>query len=301
MHKHAIILLLWVFFTGLLKGQDTVYAYDDFIKGLENKSVNIPVLNNDFGLERGVSSLKVIVEAENGKAVVEADNTITFTPDHSFVGKDEFIYKVCNTDGSCDEASVFVEIENVDFKPEAINDTITYLHGTPVIVDFLANDIIEGDEPLMITILGELKQGDFYLNDENLLEVEFERRFVGKDSLDYIVCDVDNDCSQARILFDVRHGGDVDFYIPEGFSPNGDGVNDTFYVPDFSTYQGIKLTIVDSWGSQVYQNNDYQNDWNGVANRGNNKGKPVGAGTYYYIITINGFDKQLTGFVYVAR
>lgn len=301
MYKYAFIILLTTFFINLVKGQETVYAYDDLIKGFENKSVNIPVLNNDFGLENGVSSLSITEEAENGKAIVEDDNTITFIPNHSFFGKDEFKYKVCNTDGSCDEASVFVDIEDIDFQPEAVNDTVTYLHGTQVEVDFLANDIIVGDEPLTVTILGELKYGDYYLNADNILEVEFERRFVGKDSLDYIVCDVDNDCSQAKILFDVRHGGDIDFYIPEGFSPNGDGINDTFYVPDFSTYQGIEITIVDSWGSIVYQSNEYTNDWNGIANKGNNKGNAVAAGTYYYIISINGFDKQLTGFVYVAR
>ena len=83
--------------------------------------------------------------------------------------------------------------------------------------------------------------------------------------------------------------GNIDFYLPEGFSPNGDGINDTFYVPDFSTYQGIQITIIDSWGSQVYQNDDYKNDWDGIANKGNNKGKLVAAGTYYYIISIKGF------------
>ncbi|MCU4154687.1 gliding motility-associated C-terminal domain-containing protein [Carboxylicivirga sp. A043] len=301
MRKYAFIIILSSFFIHQLKGQETVYAYDDLIKGFENVSVNIPVLNNDFGLEKGVKSLSIAVDAENGKAVIESDNTITFIPDHSFFGSDEFRYKVCNVDGSCDEASVFVEIENVDFKPEALNDTVTYLHGTPVEVDLLANDIINGDEPLTITIIGELRQGSYLLNSDNKLEVEFERRFVGQDVLEYIVCDIDNDCSQAKILFDVRHGGNIDFYLPEGFSPNGDGINDTFYVPDFSTYQGIQITIIDSWGSQVYQNDDYKNDWDGIANKGNNKGKLVAAGTYYYIISIKGFDNQLTGFLYVAK
>ena len=208
MRKYAFIIILSSFFINQLKGQETVYAYDDLIKGFENVSVNIPVLNNDFGLEKGVKSLSIAVDAENGKAVIESDNTITFIPDHSFFGSDEFRYKVCNVDGSCDEASVFVEIENVDFKPEALNDTVTYLHGTPVEVDLLANDIINGDEPLTITIIGELRQGSYFLNSDNKLEVEFERRFVGQDVLEYIVCDIDNDCSQAKILFDVRHGGE---------------------------------------------------------------------------------------------
>ncbi|TRX66502.1 gliding motility-associated C-terminal domain-containing protein [Carboxylicivirga sp. M1479] len=283
------------------KGQEAVYAYDDKISGFENNSVNIPVLNNDFGLQNGVSSLVIVEEPSNGQAIVEADNTITFIPDYSFVGKDEFMYKVCNTDGSCDQASVFVDIENVDFKPIAVNDTVVYLHGAPVEVDFLGNDTIKGDEPLSITIFGDLKQGEYLLNTANNLEVEFERRFIGVDSLDYMVCDTDNDCSTARIYFHVKHGGDIEFYIPQGFSPNGDGINDTFYVPDFSNYQAISITVADSWGNIVYQNEQYQNDWDGIANKGSSKGKLVLAGTYYYVFNIQGFGEQLTGFVYVAK
>lgn len=297
----TFIFLLCLCYSSRVKAQDIVYAYDDKIKGFENKAVNIPVLNNDFGLEKGVSSLTISVKAAHGTAIVESNNTITFIPEHSFFGSDEFVYKVCNTDGSCDEATVFVEIENVDYKPVAVNDTVTYLHGSSVVVDFLANDTIKGDEPITITIYGELWQGDYFLNGDNMLEVKFERRFVGLDSLDYLICDSDNDCSQARIIFEVRHGGDVEFYVPEGFSPNGDGINDTFYVPDFSTYQGIHITIVDSWGGLVYQNAAYQNDWNGIANKGSIKGQLVPAGTYYYIIAIDGIEKKITGFVYVAK
>ncbi|MBS2213835.1 gliding motility-associated C-terminal domain-containing protein [Carboxylicivirga mesophila] len=301
MRTCSIICILLSIICFQSKGQDIVYANDDKIKGFENSAVNIPVLNNDFGLEKGVSSLTIVVAAEHGTAVVEADNTITFIPNRSFVGSDDFIYKVCNADGNCDEATVFVEIEDVDFQPEAVNDTVTYLHGNPVVVDFMDNDIIEGDEPITVTILGELYQGTYFLNRDNMLEVEFERRFVGKDSLDYVICDVDNDCSQARIIFYVQHGGDIDFYIPEGFSPNGDGINDTFYIPDFSTYQGISITVVDSWGGIVYENASYQNDWNGIANKGSKKGQLVPAGTYYYIIAVEGVDKKITGFVYVAK
>ncbi|WP_439184298.1 gliding motility-associated C-terminal domain-containing protein [Carboxylicivirga taeanensis] len=301
MRIFTAIFLLYLTFSFSLKGQEDVYAYDDKIKGLENTQKNIPVLNNDFGLLSGVTSLIIVDEASNGVAVVESDHTITFTPDRSFVGTDKFVYEVCNVDGKCGKATVFVEIEDFDFIPEAVNDSITYLHGNAMVIDFLSNDTIDGDDPVTITLLGELAQGECYLNGNNELEVEFERRFVGKDSLDYIICDIDNDCSQARMYFDVRHGGDIDFYIPEGFSPNGDGINDRFYIPDFSTYEGIRIVIVDSWGSVVYENNNYQNDWNGIANAGASNGKLVSSGTYYYIISVDGISDRITGFVYVAK
>ena len=301
MHIYASILVFYISCCCFVSAQEKVYANDDFLKGLENKEVNIPVLDNDFGLISGVSSLKIIVEAANGKAIVGKDNSITYIPDRSFVGEDEFTYKVCNNDGSCDDAVVYVQIEDIDYTPIAVNDTVSYLHGSAIEVDFLANDIINGDDPITVTILGNLKQGEYYLNSDNLLEVEFERRFVGRDSLDYVICDIDNDCSQARIIFDVKHGGDIEFYVPHGFSPNGDGVNDTFYIPDFSTYQGISITVVDSWGSIVFQKDNYQNDWDGIANTGRVKGQLVQAGTYYYVFSVEGVSKKITGYVYIAK
>lgn len=71
--------------------------------------------------------------------------------------------------------------------------------------------------------------------------------------------------------------------IPEGFSPNGDGINDYFSMPltQGNTYT---LRIFDKSGQPCYESTSYQNDWNGIANTGVQKGKKVLAGTYYYVL-----------------
>ena len=77
---------------------------------------------------------------------------------------------------------------------------------------------------------------------------------------------------------------DNDLAIPEGFSPNGDGVNDVFALRN---KKGIKinLQVYNRLGFLVYSNADYRNDWDGL----DGNGKEVSEGTYFYIIkTANG-------------
>ena len=59
--------------------------------------------------------------------------------------------------------------------------------------------------------------------------------------------------------FDIEVG--IKFFVPNIFTPNNDGSNDTFIV--FSLEDGSQLMVVDKWGTVVYESNNYQNDWDG--------------------------------------
>nr|WP_262924051.1 SdrD B-like domain-containing protein [Spirosoma liriopis] len=75
-------------------------------------------------------------------------------------------------------------------------------------------------------------------------------------------------------------------FIPEGFSPNGDGVNDVFVIRGMQGLT-VSLEVYNRWGQMVYQNQDYQNNWNGKPNTGVTVGSDddgLPDGTYYYII-----------------
>jgi len=75
---------------------------------------------------------------------------------------------------------------------------------------------------------------------------------------------------------------DLRIYIPEGFSPNQDGVHDNFVI--IRPY-GTKLDIqiFNRWGNVVYSSSNYQNDWNGKGT-GNFAGQDLVDGGYYYSI-----------------
>ena len=74
----------------------------------------------------------------------------------------------------------------------------------------------------------------------------------------------------------------IDIRIPPTFSPNNDGLNDTWVI--VRPY-GMKVAVrvFNRWGNEVYREDDYKNDWKG---RGvsNFAGNDVPEGTYYYIV-----------------
>jgi len=90
--------------------------------------------------------------------------------------------------------------------------------------------------------------------------------------------------------------------IPNGYSPNGDGINDTFEIDGLSNYPGNILYIYNRWGNLIYKQKDYQNDWNGRSNvSGAMFDSELTNGTYFYILDLNIGEKPLNGFVVIRR
>jgi gliding motility-associated-like protein len=94
---------------------------------------------------------------------------------------------------------------------------------------------------------------------------------------------------------------DVNLFIPEVFTPDGDNKNDLFTIKGIEG-RTVKITVFNRWGNKVYHNDAYDNTWNGTANvnglqLGNNK---LPQGTYYYIIEFeDGADEPVNGYVVI--
>lgn len=84
------------------------------------------------------------------------------------------------------------------------------------------------------------------------------------------------------------------------FTPNGDGVNDTWFIPGIESFAGSDILVFNRWGQRVYFNSEYTNDngWDGRAN-----GSNLPEATYYYVIDIvnNCVKEQLKGAVTIIR
>lgn len=83
-----------------------------------------------------------------------------------------------------------------------------------------------------------------------------------------------------------------------GFSPNGDGLNDDWNIPILNYYPVNDVTIINRWGSEVWKGINYDNKtvvWTGK----NMKGEDMPDGTYYYIINYNNTEKR--GWVFIKR
>ncbi|MHB1177158.1 MAG: T9SS type B sorting domain-containing protein, partial [Daejeonella sp.] len=88
--------------------------------------------------------------------------------------------------------------------------------------------------------------------------------------------------------------------VPEGFSPNGDGVNDVLVIENLDN-ETISLHIYNAHGSLVYRNADYQNDWTGICNQGSLRGKDIPDGTYYYVISKRNNKENYVRFITIKR
>lgn len=68
--------------------------------------------------------------------------------------------------------------------------------------------------------------------------------------------------------------------VRNAFTPNGDGINDTWKVyDDFDCLQNVTVRVFNRYGNKVYENRNYRNSWDGRY-----KGNPVPDGTYYGVI-----------------
>lgn len=85
--------------------------------------------------------------------------------------------------------------------------------------------------------------------------------------------------------------------IPNAFSPNGDGINDTWNITAITGYSNYTLAVYNRYGQTVFTTNNYDRPWNGTFN-----GNPLPVGTYYYLLDL----KQpgvptLKGFLVIVR
>lgn len=84
--------------------------------------------------------------------------------------------------------------------------------------------------------------------------------------------------------------------IPNIFSPNGDGIHDTWVIQYLESYPGCTVDIFNRYGQQIFHSEGYTKPWDGTI-----KGKPVPVGTYYYIVDPKNGRKQMSGYVDVVR
>ncbi|MFN0274543.1 MAG: PKD domain-containing protein [Chitinophagales bacterium] len=87
--------------------------------------------------------------------------------------------------------------------------------------------------------------------------------------------------------------------VPNGFTPNGDGINDEIFVLNHSVGSLLEFSIYNRWGQQVFTTNDLTAGWNGKVND-----KEAEMGTYVYVlrfIDINSVSLMKAGNITLVR
>jgi gliding motility-associated-like protein len=93
---------------------------------------------------------------------------------------------------------------------------------------------------------------------------------------------VSNQCGTTTYTLDARGRQCNEYlYVPDAFTPNGDGVNDLFQA--FTSYDvsAFALKIFDRWGEKVFESNNYNQGWDGRY-----RGTALPAGVYVYEVSV---------------
>ncbi|UMA66195.1 Ig-like domain-containing protein [Roseivivax marinus] len=163
---------------------------DDTILVDEDGKVNFAPLTNDTDPDGDALVVAGIATAPGkGEAVIEADGTVTYTPNPDANGSDSF--ELLISDGvDTVTSTVFVEITPVDDDPVAVDDTGTTVTGNAVNIDVIANDIeLDGDALVVTGVSGGAAGSTVTINGDGTVTYTPASGFVGEDKFTYTVSD----------------------------------------------------------------------------------------------------------------
>jgi gliding motility-associated-like protein len=84
--------------------------------------------------------------------------------------------------------------------------------------------------------------------------------------------------------------------VPNVFTPNGDGIHDTWLIPNLADYPACTVEVFNRYGQQVFYIAGYNKPWDGTY-----KGKDLPVGTYYYIIRLSNGYAPMSGSITIVR
>ena len=153
-----------------------------------------------------------------------------------------------------------------------------------------------------IQLNGQGGVGYFWTPDYNISNTNINDPLVypQQSTIYYLTVEDDKGCTDFdSIYIMVREKPVSNINIPNVITPNGDGFNDVWYIPDLELYPDNNVRIINRWGDQVFYEAPYQQKWGGTWN-----GEPLPAATYYYIIHIKdqlGNSAEFNGPITVIR
>lgn len=83
-------------------------------------------------------------------------------------------------------------------------------------------------------------------------------------------------------------------FVPNAFTPNGDGINDTWVIETLKAYPGAEVKVFDRYGRNIFDNNGQSTSWDGTF-----KGEMQTAGAYVYLIDLKNKTPVIKGVVFL--
>lgn len=179
--------------------------------------------------------------------------------------------------------------------------------GTPQLIEG-GNEFCGDDSPVIADLSANIAGGQpvvWYDSPAGTTPIDPQTPLVNGQT--YYASTVAGDCESAvrlEVTVDTTVC-ELDILIPDGFSPNGDSINDTFVIVNIrQVYPNFKLEIYNRYGNILYKGNAATPDWDGTASQGGVKlgDGEVPVGVYFYILEFNdGNRSPKQGRLYLSR
>ncbi|MFT5764237.1 MAG: gliding motility-associated-like protein [Saprospiraceae bacterium] len=206
--------------------------------------------------------------------------------------------EICDSYGFCDTTFINIEVTpliiiNPEMPPVANDDYAQTAEGVLVNIAVLANDEING----MINSFGIIdapQNGTAIIRSDNGIEYTPNPGFCTPtmaDSFSYALCN-EVDCASATVFVEVSCEA---VFVYDGFSPNGDGINEYFVINGAASNPDNILSVFNRWGGRVFFQKGYQNTWDGTW-----EGLDLPDATYFYYFE-DGNGSTASGYVLIQR
>jgi gliding motility-associated-like protein len=211
-------------------------------------------------------------------------------------GKYKVQLRITNTAGNC-----AVTVDSIDYvqaypNPNALFSTDPSFKTTVALPKFRTiNQSSITNAPFNPKLSYKWDFGTWYDPYDDTFTTFEPRYSYGKDTATYtiqlIVTSQPGGCTDTfrKAVF---VGPDIIVWIPDVFTPDGagPGKNNTFNVTA-SNFKGINVTVYNRWGEKLYETNDINKGWDGMAN-----GQECQSGVYVYHVEVTSFEDKVYKF-----
>jgi hypothetical protein len=291
--------------------------------------VAVYVEANDINIPEG-STLSIPDNTIIGGSIIINNNgSVTYTPPTDYIGEDSFIYTITTPEGKTDTATVTIVVTPpANLAIDAIDDEFEIFNDRKAEGSIIINDLNPVGDIIINTIPVKMPQnGTVVINPDGTIIYTPNLNFSGIDYFNYQICNsiVPTMCDEAVVTIYVSDSDTIQppflttcdsLFIPNGFSPNSDNINDFFTLTlickssdgsfsesEFYTeYPDAKVEIYNRWGNLVFEKEKYGNIqhwgnnsawWDGRSTNGWTVGNDMlPPGTYFYILNFNNGTKE---------
>jgi gliding motility-associated-like protein len=189
------------------------------------------------------------------------------------------------------------EVENATLKPCRVssNRLVIGIHPLPAVHAGPDRMIIKGTTTTLSGIVNGNNMSyswspSSYLSDPNSLNPAVA---TTEDMQYTLTAQTPYGCTNNDVVW-VKVANEL--FIPNAFTPNNDGINDTWRIPFLDPYLSAEVMVFNRYGQVVYHSSGQLVSWDGTC-----QNKPLPSGTYVYLIQIKKDHKTFKGLVTIVR